>query len=154
MTRVPELWWSPSQGLFHRFLAEQLYRPLLNEVEGVAVWRAYCTDLPGDAVRLREDMGSDYIRVGERISTKDGSDKYILANSQYTMYLEPVDTDEGHVIQLDEEGWTIKHPLACCPNLFACPFNKAAVRLDGVVLGRYRCWVNPSSELVLGEAVQ
>lgn len=52
--------------------------------------------------------------------------------------------DEGHVIEFRDTGWTIMHPLACRPNLFACEVNRAAERdltdwEAPAVLGRFRC---------------
>ena len=151
MTRVPNLWWSPSEGLFHQYPGEQQYRPLLNGDERRVPWRAERAELPEDAVRLREDFGADYIRVGERISTQDRSDTYVLASGPYSMYLEPVDTGQGHVIELDSNGWVIKHPLPCRANLFGCAFNRAAVTIQGAELGRYTCWLNETGALVIGE---
>jgi len=49
---------------------------------------------------------------------------------------------EDHVIEVRETGWTIMHPLACRPNLFACEVNRAAERdltEAPAVLGRFRC---------------
>lgn len=39
------------------------------------------------------------------------------------------DTTE-HVIQFRADGWTMRHPLACRPNLFKCPLNKALEKED------------------------
>lgn len=53
--------------------------------------------------------------------------------------------DSGHIIEFRPDGWTIQHPLACRPNLFACPVNRAAEHdLAGgeVPPGRYECEVN------------
>jgi hypothetical protein len=47
-----------------------------------------------------------------------------------------------HVIDFRGDGWTIRHPLSCRPNLFDCPVNRAA-ELDLTeppdLLGRYEC---------------
>lgn len=154
MTRVPDLWWSPSKGLFHRSPGEQAYRLLLTHGENLATWRAHRTSLPEDAVRLCEDFGADYIRVGELISTQDRSDTYRLANGPQAMYLEPVNTGEGHIIQLAANGWTIKHPLSCRPNLFACRFNRAAVTSTiQHQLGRFECTLDDAGHLVIGREV-
>jgi hypothetical protein len=32
-------------------------------------------------------------------------------------------SDERHLVNLTETGWTIKHPMICRPHLFTCPFN-------------------------------
>lgn len=49
----------------------------------------------------------------------------------------------GHIIEFRDNGWTIKHPLSCRPNLFECEVNRAAERdVDGVPpegVGRYVC---------------
>lgn len=64
-----------------------------------------------------------------------------------------VEDNDEHVIQLDPNGWTIKHPLPCRPNLFACPFNHAAVTIQGARLGRYTCWLDEDGALVIGEEI-
>lgn len=59
--------------------------------------------------------------------------------------------DPDHVIDLREDGWTIKHPLSCRPNLFACPVNRAAevgmCEQPPVPAGRYVCTVGPTGGL-------
>lgn len=150
MTRIPDLWWSPSEGLFHRYPGQFTFRPVLDESERHRQ-RAERAKLPEDAVRLCEDFGADYIRVGETVSTQDHADTYRLASGPTAMYLEPVDTGAGHVIELSANGWVIKHPLPCRPNLFACAFNRAAVTIEGAQLGRYTCWLGETDELVIGE---
>lgn len=61
--------------------------------------------------------------------------------------------DAEHVIDLRDDGWTIKHPLTCRPNLFDCPANTAARNLaeSPAVPGRYVCDVDDSGQLVIGE---
>lgn len=47
-----------------------------------------------------------------------------------------------HVAQLGPRGWAFQHPLACRPNLLACPFNDVAHRdwtEQPAPLGTYRC---------------
>lgn len=59
--------------------------------------------------------------------------------------LAPVDDDPRHIIDLRADGWTIMHPLACRPQLFECPVNRAAEKhLFGppAELGRYECWAD------------
>jgi hypothetical protein len=49
---------------------------------------------------------------------------------------------QQHIVALDADSWTIKHPLSCRPNLFDCPVNKAAERdltEPPVVVGRFVC---------------
>jgi hypothetical protein len=61
-----------------------------------------------------------------------------------------------HMIQLDNRGWTILHPLSCRPNLFDCPVNFAAretPELELLAWGRYYC-VNDGDELIIQEPVE
>jgi hypothetical protein len=46
---------------------------------------------------------------------------------------------DKHIIQLDAEGWIIKHSLACreSGDLFNCEYNEAARLLEGQPHGRY-----------------
>lgn len=151
MTRVPDLWWSPSLGLFHRRPGDHNPTRLVSGDERTTFEHGTWDRLPEDAVRLCEDFGAAYIRVGETISTQDRSDTYRLASGPYAMYLEPVDTGEGHVIELSPNGWVIKHPLPCRANLFGCAFNRAAVTIQGAELGRYTCSLDETGALVIGE---
>lgn len=52
-----------------------------------------------------------------------------------------------HVIDLREDGWTIMHPPACHPDLFACPVNRTAGRAleepPPLAPGRYFCEHDP-----------
>jgi hypothetical protein len=149
MMGMPDLWWSPSEGLIEREdgLCWLLTKgPLLEDGDA---------PLPADAVRLCQDMGSDYIRVGEMVSTEDGADSYRLALGPQRMYLEPIDFGEPHLIALARDGWTIKHPVTCRPNLFACRFNRAAKFSEplGDRLGRFHCTIDDEGFLVLGEEV-
>lgn len=36
------------------------------------------------------------------------------------------DSTPYHLIDLTDTGWTLKHPIACRPDLFNCPVNRAA----------------------------
>jgi len=73
--------------------------------------------------------------------------------------LAPADDDPRHIIELRTDGWTIKHPLACRPQLFDCPVNRAAERdLDGpppaALVGRYECGLNDLGDrFLLGDRV-
>jgi hypothetical protein len=152
MTRVPNLWWSPSEGLFSQRPGALSYTPVLDGREQQLISRRSQPELPADAVRLREDMGSDYIRVGETVSTQDRSDTYRLALGPQTMYLEPIDTGQPHIIHVEKEQWTMKHPLTCRAQLFECPVHAAALRSEpGIRLGRFVCTVGYDGFLVLGE---
>jgi hypothetical protein len=65
--------------------------------------------------------------------------------------------DEHHVLDVREDGWTLKHPLTCRPRLFECQANVAAERLPDrpAEIGRYRVTVDQVTwELVIGEPVQ
>lgn len=153
MTRIPDLWWSPSQGLFLRRQGALNYTPVLNEREQMLINRKNVADLPADVVALREDFGSDYIRVGEMVSTETGEDSYRLALGPQRMYLEPVDFGQPHVVELGTDGWTMKHPLTCRAQLFQCPVHKAALKSEPLSnrLGRFTCTVGYDGFLVIGE---
>lgn len=46
--------------------------------------------------------------------------------------LAALDVDQPyHVLDVRENGWTLKHPLSCRPRLFDCPVNVACEQLDG-----------------------
>lgn len=60
---------------------------------------------------------------------------------------------ERHVVDLRDDGWTIKHPLSCRPNLFDCDVNTAAERdLDEppAELGRFVCGLDGDGRLTIG----
>lgn len=68
-------------------------------------------------------------------------------------WIEPV--MDRHVIEFRADGWTIMHPLACRPNLFDCPLNRAAEqRITAPLgeLGRYAIDL-VDGRLILGEKV-
>jgi hypothetical protein len=45
-----------------------------------------------------------------------------------------------HVIDICGAHWTIKHPLSCRPDLFACPYHESAVQSPWQLRpGRYKC---------------
>lgn len=73
--------------------------------------------------------------------------------------LAPPDDSPFHIIEFRPDGWTIKHPLACRPNLFACRVNRAAERdlanIDGPpYLGQYECSANDFGDrLHIGDRV-
>jgi hypothetical protein len=61
-----------------------------------------------------------------------------------------------HVIELREDGWTVMHPPACHPDLFACPVNRAATRdLNSAPtpseLGEFFCDLRSGGRLRIGE---
>jgi hypothetical protein len=61
-----------------------------------------------------------------------------------------------HVIQITDDGWTIMHPIACRPDLFACPVNRAAGdRLKTPIgpNGRYVCSLE-DGQFTIGRRVE
>ncbi|MEV0805753.1 hypothetical protein [Micromonospora sp. NPDC050200] len=73
--------------------------------------------------------------------------------------LAPADDDPRHIIDISVDGWTIKHPLSCRPNLFDCPVNRLAEQGLGAVAGpvyagRFECSVNDLGDrLLIGDRV-
>jgi hypothetical protein len=74
----------------------------------------------------------------------------------------PVDLDAAeriinrpHIIDLREDGWTIMHPPACHPDLFACLVNRAAgqdlAEPPPEAPGRYFCDLDGDGFLAIGE---
>lgn len=66
---------------------------------------------------------------------------------------------ERHIVAFTNDGWTIKHPLSCRPNLFECPVNDAAGRdLTGpppAGLGQFVCDLNDDGDFAIcGPAVE
>jgi hypothetical protein len=65
--------------------------------------------------------------------------------------LTAVASDDGqHRIELRPDGWTIKHPLACRPDLFDCPVNRAAevdLTEPPAVHGVFRCELDLTGQL-------
>lgn len=57
---------------------------------------------------------------------------------------EAADPETRHVIEFRADGWTLKHPLACRPDLFACPLNQVAEEMSGPLAapGRYEVELN------------
>ena len=69
-------------------------------------------------------------------------------------------SSEQHVIEFRPDGWTIKHPLSCRPDLFECSVNRAAERDPAnaagppVPPGRYECSANDLGDrLLIGDRV-
>lgn len=54
---------------------------------------------------------------------------------------------QRHVIELRDDGWTIQHPLACRPDLFSCPHNRAALAIHPDRRGQYICTINSEGAL-------
>lgn len=67
------------------------------------------------------------------------------------------EAEEPHVIEIREDGWTIQHPLACRPNLFDCPVNRAAgreLREPPGEFGRFECGLADDGNFIIGSEVQ
>jgi hypothetical protein len=59
-----------------------------------------------------------------------------------------------HVIDLRDDGWTIKHPLSCRPHLFECAVNLAAGQAlvePPSFRGRYQCEVADDGMFTIGD---
>jgi hypothetical protein len=69
--------------------------------------------------------------------------------------LMPVEDNGQHVISLAPESWTIKHPLACRPNLRDCPMTRAATMQlqHAVVEGDFYCHLDQHGVFMIGDAV-
>jgi hypothetical protein len=68
--------------------------------------------------------------------------------------LPETETETEHVIEFREDGWTIKHPLACRPNLFDCAVNRAAGRAlqePPAEFGRFACGLAEDGQFVVGD---
>jgi Family of unknown function (DUF6085) len=69
-----------------------------------------------------------------------------LAKAYHLVPREP--GDEHHILDVREDGWTLRHPLTCRPQLFECPITQQAGRLDEppAPVGRYRVVADPGEE--------
>jgi hypothetical protein len=65
---------------------------------------------------------------------------------------------ERHIVAFTNDGWTIKHPLSCRPNLFECPVNEAAGRgltEPPTELGQFVCDLDADGDFAIyGPAVE
>lgn len=90
-----------------------------------------------------------------------------LARQAYEMGKAELLTELGdeltHVVRFAEDGWTMKHPLACRPDLFECPMNdrlteytheQASINRSTQPLGVYEVSVNDENRLVLGRRLR
>jgi hypothetical protein len=85
--------------------------------------------------------------------TSDTGSIMTCTEAEYVQFAGRDMTDDAqHVIDLRVDGWTIKHPLTCRPNLFNCPANSAARGLadSPAVPGRYVCELDDTGQLVIG----
>ncbi len=93
---------------------------------------------------------------GARQRPHDFADELLIALGCGGYVVVPHDDDQ-HIVELRESGWTIQHPLACRPDLFACPVNRAAERdlaEPPGVLGRFEVTVNDLDDrLLIGDRI-
>lgn len=98
-----------------------------------------------------EDGQGHGISAGEWIERPDGLWALVIR-------AEDLEDEKRHIIQFDEDGWTLKHPVSCRPNLFDCPYTVAAQRdlindvLEGC--GRYYCDLANDGWIEVGESVE
>lgn len=62
--------------------------------------------------------------------------------------------DEPHVIDLRDDGFTIRHPLSCRPELFTCPLwqaARAALAAPPPFRGRYQCEIADDGMFTIGD---
>lgn len=63
-----------------------------------------------------------------------------------------------HTIDIQADGWTIKHPLACRPELFTCPVHNAAAAREFADVhpkpGQYGVSLDETGWIVIGEPVE
>ncbi|GHH57571.1 DUF6085 family protein [Lentzea cavernae] len=70
--------------------------------------------------------------------------------------LVPDDGQREHVIDVREDGWTIKHPMSCRSDLFACEVNRAAgqqIKAMPAPAGKYECGLDGAGVFSIGKAV-
>lgn len=63
-----------------------------------------------------------------------------------------MDDEQFHTLEVRPEGWTLKHPLACRPNLFTCVVNQRCAKevpYGSLQFGKYRVETE-GEELKLG----
>lgn len=89
------------------------------------------------------------------------ADVILLNASSLAAYRPDGDTDCRHIIEFRADGWTIKHPLACRPNLFDCRVNRVAEVDLGAIdeppapPGRYECWLNDLGDRIcIGDRIE
>lgn len=66
-----------------------------------------------------------------------------------------VEDNGQHVITLAPESWTIKHPLACRPNLRDCPMTRAATMQlrHATAEGDFYCYLDQHGVFMIGDRV-
>lgn len=140
-------------GTAHWDNPEAIAEQFNNEHNEYGGWRRFddryvCSDCQvshGDSAGFADDPNA---REAEEPLPALEADKVTRTQAGYLR-------DSRHVVQFDTDGWTIKHPLLCRPNLFDCPVNAAAkrgVRKPPEGLGRYFCDVE-DEWFVVGAAI-
>lgn len=83
------------------------------------------------------------------------TDEYDLVLTLPGVLTEP--GPDYHVIDFAGDGYTLKHPLACRPNLFDCALHQAAaaeqLHHTTEALGRFRCEL-VDGRVMIGERVE
>lgn len=60
--------------------------------------------------------------------------------------------DAPHKVKIDNNGWVIRHPLSCRPNLFDCIYNDVGWAERPAPSGIYPVTIGPGpGDVVLGE---
>ena len=81
----------------------------------------------------------------------------LIAEAVWTEALASLDDIAEHVVELRNDGWTIKHPLACRPDLFNCPVNRVA---EAELVeppkgrGRFPVWLDEQGRMSMGEEIR
>jgi hypothetical protein len=60
----------------------------------------------------------------------------------------------NHVAELGTTAYTIQHPLACRPDLLACPYSGATLEGPPTERGRYRVVLGVEGDLLLAGRVE
>lgn len=117
--------------------------------------------IPDEAVEAFEAAAWAYERNSHRTGRWDRTDQaraglaaaYPILAEQWRRELD--EGPDAHVIDVRDDGWTIRHPLSCRPNLFDCEVNRAAgpSRQLPVDPGRYACWTDDQGVLNIGDPV-
>lgn len=84
-------------------------------------WRIYATAADMDAARKIAGVLNDAL---DEVSPPDDLDEHGVPRL-VREWLE--EHDDGHLIEVANNGWTLRHSLLCrLGDLFACPINQAA----------------------------
>jgi hypothetical protein len=113
-------------------------------------------------LRERKEYGhtkyGTFLQAGNgRRALRDAYDEILDLIVYLRQELAERDSGEKHRIELRDGRFTIQHPLACRPNLFECPLNRAApddlAEMPTQHYGIYECWLSDNGHLVLGDRV-